>query len=113
MLELDSRPRHQVLHGARDDHLPRPGLAGHARADADGDSRELAVVQLALAGVQARAQLEPELTDVGDDRLRAANRSRRPVEGREETVSRGVELCPAEARELTPHGGVMPRKEIA
>ena len=103
VLELDPRARHQVLHRARDEHLARPGLGGHSCADADGDSRELAVVQLTLAGVQARAQVEPELADMGDDRLRTADGARRPVEGREEAVARGVELLATEAGELAAH----------
>ena len=64
---------------------------------------ELAVVELALSGVQAGTEVEAELTDVGDDCLCAADRPRRPVEGREEAVARGVELLAAEAGELAPH----------
>jgi hypothetical protein len=44
VLELDPRARHQVLHRARDEHRAGSGLGRHARADADGDAGELAVV---------------------------------------------------------------------
>ena len=55
--ELDAGARDQVLHGAGDGDGPHLRFTGHSRADADGDPRELAVVQLALAGVQPRADL--------------------------------------------------------
>jgi hypothetical protein len=63
--------------------------------------------------VQTGTQVEAELADVGDDRLRAADRTRRPVEGCEEAVACGVELPPTEAGELTADCCVMTREKIA
>ena len=40
---------------------PGPRLLGDARADVDRDPADLAVHDLALAGVEACADLEPEL----------------------------------------------------
>ena len=51
--------------------------------------------------MKAGTKIEAELTDVSDDCLCAANRPRRPVEGREESVARGVELPAAEAGEAS------------
>ena len=54
-------PGDQVLHGARDEHLARPGLRGYTRPDVHGDPADLAIDPLALARVQAGANLDAQL----------------------------------------------------
>jgi len=54
-------------------------------------------MKLALPGVDARAHLEPELTNAADECLGAADGPRRAVEGREEAVAGGVALLTTEA----------------
>src|SRR5579864_8029772 len=66
----------------------------------DGDSPDLAVHELALAGVEAGAHLDSEPAHALRDRARAADRPRRAVEAREEAVTGRVELLAAEAGEL-------------
>src|SRR5437867_2572441 len=104
VLEGEAGAGDEVLDGARDEHLAGPGLRSDPRARVDGDPGDLAVQEFALAGVQAGAHLEPQLADLLDDRLRAADRPRGPVEAREEAVAGGVDLPAAEAGELLSHG---------
>src|SRR5438128_1393970 len=78
-LELDSRPRDEVPYGARGQDLSGRRDGGDAGGDVDGDSGDLAVQQLALAGVNPCANLDRQLVDRRDDRLRTANGAPRPV----------------------------------
>ena len=83
------------------------------RADHHREPRDLALVELALAGVDARADVEPELADALDDRLGAADRPRRAVEGREEAVAGRVLLLAAVARQLAADEGVVTLEQLA
>src|SRR2546423_1777707 len=60
LLEGDPGAGDEVAHRARDEHLARPGERRDARAGVDGDPAHLPVRELALARVQAGAELEPE-----------------------------------------------------
>ena len=68
-------------------------------------------MQLAFAGVQRGAELEPKLADARDDRLGTADRARGTVEGREEAV--GVELLTAVPGELPANRRMMAREQVA
>ena len=85
---------------------------GDARADVDGDSGNLVAEQLALARVQAGAELEPEVAGAVPDGERAPNRARRPVERGEEAVAGGVDLAAAEPLELATDGGVVTAQQL-
>ncbi len=61
ILELDSRPRDEILDGAGDEYLVRLGLGRNPCVDVDHDSAYLAVDELALAGVQPGSDLDAEL----------------------------------------------------
>src|SRR5437764_15260648 len=56
LLEGDPGAGDEVVHRARDEHLARPGEGRDARAGVDGDPAYLPVRDLALAGVEPRAQ---------------------------------------------------------
>ena len=56
---------------------------------------------------------KPERVCVGDDRLRACNRSRWPVEGGKETVAGRVHLLAPKATELRPDGVSVPAEQVA
>src|SRR5215203_2163796 len=86
VVEFDSRARDEVFDGRGDKDLARRGEPGDPGADRDGDPRDLVVVQLALARVQSRAQLQPKLANLVGHRLRAADRPGRAVERGEEAV---------------------------
>jgi hypothetical protein len=62
-------PGEEVLHGGRDEDLAGLGLGGDARVDVDSDIGDLLVGALALAGMDAGADLESERGDGVSDRL--------------------------------------------
>ena len=66
----------------------------------DGDAGHLAPHELALSGVQPRADLQPDLANGVADRAGAANPSCRPIERSEEPVAGRVRLVTSEALEL-------------
>ena len=76
---------------------PGSRAGGDAGADVDGDAGHLAVQQLALARVQAGANLDAELPTASLIAQRAADRARRAVEAGEEAVAGRVHLDAAEA----------------
>ena len=100
VLEGEAGAGDEILDRARDEHLAGLGVGGDARAGVHRDPRHLAVQQLALAGMEARAHLEAERVTPSTIALRAADRPRRPVEAGEEAVPGGVHLVAAEPREL-------------
>ena len=59
VLEAETRPGHKVLDGVRDKHFVWCGRGRDSSADRYGDSGNFAVRQLALAGVDAGADLDP------------------------------------------------------
>ena len=69
-------------------------------------------MELALARVHSGAKLETDPACACDDRLGAANRPGRPVEGGKEAVACRVLLLAPEAGELPPHQGVMLSEEL-
>ena len=79
------------------------GLADAATraADRNGQAGDLSVVKLALAGVDASAHLETEITYAVDECLCTTNGPRWAVEGSEEAVARSVALLATEASQLS------------
>src|SRR5437867_10190937 len=61
--ELQSGPGHEVLDRVGHQHLAAAGQGSDAGADAHGDAAELRPHDLALARVQAGADVESELPD--------------------------------------------------
>jgi hypothetical protein len=83
----------QILDGARNDNLIWLCLCSDARPDMHGNAAYLPVHDLALAGMQSGADMQPQLPYPVADRLRAPDGARRSVEGREEAVPGGVDLA--------------------
>src|SRR5438067_154029 len=94
VLERDPGPRHEILHGARDQDLPRTRGGDDPGADVDRDAADIFSHQLALARVQARAEFHSELPHRLPDSTGAADRPRRAVEGCHEAVSHRLDLSP-------------------
>ena len=91
-----------------------PGPAcGNACGDVDGDAAHRAFHTLALAGVNARADVEAELSNALDDGASAAHRARGTAERGEEAVACRVDLLSAPAPELLPHHLVMAFEKLA
>ena len=84
-----------------------PGESGNTRADVHRDPGGLALDELALAGVQARPDLNAEILDGVGDCDGGTDRPRGSIERREEPVTGGVELAPAETGELAAHDRVV------
>jgi|SRR5271166_1817376 len=89
------------------EHVVRPCQCAHAGADVHGDSADVFAADLALAGVQPGTHLDAERLHRVAKRHRAADRSLRAVEHREETVTRRVHLAAPKANELRPDDGVV------
>jgi hypothetical protein len=58
--ELEAGADDEVLDGARGEHLTGLGRRHHARAEMDGDTRQVIAPHLALARVDARANVEAD-----------------------------------------------------
>ena len=88
---------------------------GDARGDVDGHAAHVVADDLALAGVQADADLEARAARTASTMAsRAAHRvRRRAVEGDEEGVADRLDLAPAEAVELAAHGGLVGAEQVA
>ena len=95
ILEADARPGDEILDRPGHEYLARIGGRGDTSAHDDSQTARLAVDELALAGVDTRTRVDAETGYLGLNRLCAADCTRRPVEGREEAVPRGVDLGPA------------------
>jgi hypothetical protein len=83
----------QVLDGARNDNFIGLRLRRDTRPDMHGNAAHLPGHDLALAGVQPCADMQPQLPYPATDRLRAPDGARGSVEGREEAVPGGVDLA--------------------
>jgi hypothetical protein len=79
--EGDPSARDQVRHRPRDQHFAGRGVREDLGGHVHGDSAELPAVQLALAGVKAGPAPYRGPVALRDDRLRAADGARGPVEG--------------------------------
>jgi hypothetical protein len=103
----------EILHRARHHDLARSGLRHHARAGVNGDAGDCVIDALALAGVDAGADLEAEASQGVTDAHGAADGAGRAVEGREEAVAGGAYLSPAVTRDLLADGRVVALEKIA
>src|ERR1700731_4483647 len=90
VLEAGARADDQVTHGAGDKDFAGAGLAADPRRDVYRDSPDVGVQQFALAGVDARADLDAECLGVSVQRLGAADGLRRAVERGEVAVARAL-----------------------
>ena len=113
IFERDLGACNEILDGVRSEHLARRSDGGDARSDDDGEATRLTVDDLALAGVQARSDVESEFGHCRHDRVGAPHRTSRPVETREEAVTGGIDLAPTKADELLPDERVVALDEIA
>jgi hypothetical protein len=100
VFEPDARAGDEVFDGTGDEYLSRLGLRRDTRADVDGEPADLAVDQFALSGVQACADVDPQLAYGFSNSRSARDCSSRSVEDREEAVARCVHLSAAVSSEL-------------
>jgi hypothetical protein len=74
-----------------------------------GNPADLLIGGLDLSDVDACPDRNAQLGDCRDDRVGAANRLGRLVEGGEESVSRGIDLSTTEAVEFSANRSVVAR----
>jgi len=105
IVEASARAGDELLDRARHHHLRGAGEGAHARADVHRDPAQRPVELLDLAGVDADADVDPDVLHGGGNRRRRAQRLGRLGEGGEEAVSFGALLAPAVTFQLLPDGG--------
>src|SRR5262249_34969786 len=105
--EAQAGAGHQVLHRAGDEDLARCAARRHPGADVAADASHVFAHQLALTRVQPGPDLDPERADAVADGARAADGSRRSVEGRKEAIADRLHLAPAEPHEFAADEGVV------
>jgi hypothetical protein len=105
--ELEAGSGDQVPDRSRDKDLSAAGFGRDARTNHHREACELALVHLALTDVDADSGFESERFEPCHDCLTAADRSRRPVERREEPVSGRIPLLTAESPQLASHHRVV------
>ena len=94
--ERDARADHEVLYRARDDHLVRAGERADTCADVDGHPADVVADELALAGVQARSQLDVQRSHLirdqhGHSESRARDHRRSRESRRPSSLPRGLD----------------------
>lgn len=80
VLEANARPDDQVTHRARDEDFSGASLTADPSGDVCRNAPDIGVQQLALAGVDADADLDTQYLGVSAQRLGAADGLRRAVE---------------------------------
>ena len=113
VLELDAGARHQVLNGARDQHIVGVAELRHPRRDVYRDPTHVVLEQLDFAGMKADPHRNVEPAQRGANGAGAMDRPGRPVEGGQETVTEGLHLSSAEPRKLAAHRLVVRVEQIA
>jgi hypothetical protein len=71
VFQLDVGPNDEILHGARDQDLPRPGERSDPGSHVHGDSLDTSVHNLTLSCVKADPDSDPERSDPLVDGSRA------------------------------------------
>src|SRR3974390_3464393 len=92
LFESQTRASHQVAYGLRNQYFAWARKGCNARADMHCDSGEVAANDFAFSGVQAASHFKAKRANRIADRAGTSDRSRRPVEGRQEAVTRGSYL---------------------
>src|SRR5262249_17875051 len=95
------RAGHEILYGARHEHSAGHGAGCYAGADMDGDSANVVVHDLALAAVKTSTDVEAKEPNGVPHRERAAHRSCRSIESRENAVTASVDLTTAVPSQLS------------
>ena len=112
VVERESAAGRQVLDGARDEDVPWTRHARDAGTDGHREPGALAVDELTLARMNARADLDSDLTDPIHDVERAANRTGGAVERCVEAVACRVVLYALPSLQCIANDGVMTTNNV-
>src|SRR5207249_7954709 len=95
------------------EHLLRTGECADPRGDVDGQTDDIAPDQVALARVQAGANLDRERLKCLLDRACAPDSHPWALEGGQESVPQRLDLTPPVVRELRPYKLVVTGQQFA
>src|SRR6266496_2083359 len=112
VLERQSAPGDEVLDRLGHQDFGGAGQTAHAGSDVDGDASDLAVNDIALAGVDPGADLDSKWPYRIDNCPGAADRPRWPIERSEEPITRGVHFLPPVAGQESTHHGVVSLDQV-
>src|SRR5262249_14901685 len=113
ILESDARSGDEVHHRPGRQPLPRLRARADALADVDRQPPDVVTHRLDFARVEPDAHFQAQLAGAVPNGEPAANRTRGPVERREDPVAHRLDLVSAEARELSAGGGVVRVENVA
>jgi hypothetical protein len=111
--EAQAGAGHQVLHGARYQNLTGTGERGDARTNVNGNAADIVANNLALAGMQAGANLNPQRPYFFGYCAGAAHAARRTVERGENAVAGGLDFTAAKASKVTADRRVVMFEQVA
>src|SRR5437867_7138897 len=112
ILELQARAGDQVHHRSGDQDLAGACECGDPGADVDRDARNVGALELDLARVQARSDLQARLADGIADGHRATDGPSRTVERGQDPVSGRMDLPPPVPGELSPDDALVLADEL-
>ena len=75
VFERDRRSGEEILHGVRDEDLAGSGFRRDSCADVDRDAPQTVADDLTLPGMEAYPQIDADLADGSEDRVRASEPS--------------------------------------
>src|SRR2546423_11251893 len=110
--ELHAGAHNKLCHGSRRPDFAGAGFGCDAGGDVDGDAADVIAADFDLAGVDAAADVEPELTGGIADRTGTLEGPGGSVEGGEEAVAGRLDLAASEAYELAADGRVVTVEQI-
>jgi hypothetical protein len=99
-LEDKTRSSHQSSRRARHEHLAGKGAIGNPPGDLESDSEYRVGADLALAGMNARTDVEAHRYGAFRERVRASDSTGRALESRDETIPGFSGDSPTEPRYL-------------
>jgi hypothetical protein len=79
----------------------------------DGYAADIVSDFLAFAGMEPRANFDPERSDFVCDRTGAPDRPRRAVERDQKSIAKSFDLTSSKPQNIPPDGGVMSLKDVA
>ena len=91
---------YEIAHRSGDQYLPAFGYRGDPCGDVDRNAADVVPLHFDLARMDAASNLQVQLPQGRDDRVRATDGTSRAIERSEETVAEGLDLMPAIARKF-------------
>src|SRR5688500_10516497 len=107
VVEAEARAGREVAHRCRHEDLARVGCRLDPGGDVDGETADVSGADVALAGVEAGADLQAEAGELVTDGPGALDGPGGGVEGGQEAVAESLDLLALPAPELLADDGVV------